>query len=63
MKIKTQNIRYRTGREGIELYPFPTIQLVFNEYGEPFIPTWKIKFCWIWFQLSIESSKRNQFIN
>lgn len=55
MKIQVDNIRLRAGREGVEIYPLPTIQLVFNEYEE-YIPKWSVRILWWWFKIDIHST-------
>lgn len=57
MKIKFRNKRLRINREGIEVYPLPTIQFILNEYGDVCQPNWEVRIWWIWFCLSISSIK------
>ena len=57
MRIKTYNNRYEAGRSGITIYLLPTFELVFNEYGAKFQPNWKLNIKFVWFMLSIQSSK------
>lgn len=63
IKIRFRNMRMRCGREGIEFYPPPTVQCVFNEYGERFRPKWQIRLWWIWFCLMISSAKQEEWKN
>ena len=57
MRIKTYNKRYEAGRSGITICLLPTFELVFNEYGAKFQPNWELNIRFIWFMLSIQSSK------
>lgn len=57
MKVKFYNLRLSCGREGIEIFPLPTIHCILNEYGEKFKPNWEVRIRWIWYCISIRSSK------
>lgn len=56
-KIKAYNMRYNHNRSGITIYLLPTFELVFNEYGAKYQPNWELNIRFIWFELSIQSSK------
>ena len=57
MRVKFYNLRLSCSREGIEIFPLPTIHCILNEYGERFKPNWEIRIRWIWYCISIRSSK------
>ena len=61
MKIDFDNLRYTAGREGIEIYPLPTIHVVLNEYDERGVPKWTIYLRWWWFAITIHSNKFESF--
>lgn len=60
MKINVYNMRYSSERRGITIYLLPTFQLIFNEYGECYNPNWQLNIRFIWFMLSIYSSKNGR---
>lgn len=60
MRIKIYNKRYEAGRSGITIYLLPTFQLVFNEYGSEWQPNWELNIRFVWFMLSIQSSKHGR---
>ena len=62
MKIDYNNMRLRSNREGIEIYPLPAIQIILNEYGEAWQPKWEIRIWWIWFYISICSVKHESVL-
>lgn len=57
MKFKIYNNRYESERSGITIYPLPAFEFVFNEYGSKWQPNWELNIRFIWFMLSIQSSK------
>lgn len=60
MRVVAHNLRYEPKRSGITIYPLPTFELILNEYGSEWQPNWKLNIRFIWFMLSVQSSKRGK---